>query len=118
MIKASEHAHQVTLINWFDRTYPHLKGRLFAIPNGGYRAKSVAISLSMEGVRRGVPDLFLPIASRDKHGLFIELKAEKGRASTEQKDWILFLNQQGYSAHICFGWIDASLVINEHLNAT
>lgn len=111
----SEHAHQVTLVSWFDRNYKEYKGRLFAIPNGGLRAKSVAVKLSAEGVRRGVPDLFLPIPRGCFHGLFIELKSESGRATPEQKDWVEFLAAAGYSANIVRGWESAAGIIKAYM---
>jgi len=115
MTEPTEHAHQVTLLNWFDVTYPHYKGFVFAIPNGGFRYKSVAAKLKAEGVRSGVPDLFLPVPSGIYHGLFIELKTEKGKASENQKLWIERLLSLGYQAVICKGWQDAANKISEYL---
>lgn len=113
--KISEHAHQATLVSWFDRVYPKYKGRFFAIPNGEFRHKSTAIKLKIEGVRKGVPDLFLPVPNGKYNGLFIELKSEQGRASKEQIEWITFLESQGYSANICHGWDFAASVIKNYM---
>ena len=113
-----EHAHQVTLVKWFDLTYPEYKGRLFAVPNGGFRHKATARKLSLEGVRKGVPDLFLPIPTPNHHGLFVELKSESGRPTVEQKEWISYLNSEGYLAKICKGWVTASKVISEYLECS
>ena len=112
---SSEHAHQVTLLSWFDKKYPHYAGFVFAIPNGGFRHKSVAAKLALEGVRSGVPDLFLPVANGAYHGLFIELKNEKGRATENQKKWIELLTRQGYRAVICKGWESAAKEIEDYL---
>lgn len=114
----TEHLHQVTLISWFDRTYIELSGRLFAIPNGGLRAKSVAAKLSIEGVRKGVPDLFLPVSRSGFYGLFIELKSEKGRPTKEQNDWVLFLLAQGYMAKVCYGYQEAIDLISGYMKGT
>lgn len=116
--KVSEHVHQVTLVSWFDRTYPQYSGRLFAVPNGGLRNKLVAMKLKTEGVRRGVPDLFLPVPSNGYHGLFIELKTENGRASAEQKEWLTFLDTMGYKAILCHGFEHASKEITCYLSTT
>jgi hypothetical protein len=80
---------------------------LFAIPNGGLRNLSVATKLKAEGVKKGVPDMFLPLANETYHGLFIELKTETGRASKEQKEMIDKLNANGYRAVVCFGYKSA-----------
>lgn len=115
MKDASEHAHQVTLLNWFDLTYPRYKGFIFAIPNGGFRHKAVAAKLQIEGVRSGIPDLFLPVASSGYHGMFIEMKTEKGRATENQKLWIERLLSLGYLAVVCKGWHDAANQVSEYL---
>lgn len=102
----SEHEHQVKLIQW-TRTVGHpLPGihLLHAIPNGGHRGKRTAGHLQAEGVKAGVSDLFLPVARRDYHGLFIELKRIGGKKPTPaqvqfQKDVIA----QGYCAQTCYG---------------
>lgn len=100
----SEHAEQCTLIQWFDDNYAPLKGRLFAVPNGGKRSKSEAVKLKREGVRAGVPDLMLPVARHGYHGLFIEMKRLKySSTSKEQKDWHEFLTKQGYKVVVCKG---------------
>ena len=103
-------------MRWFDATYPHLKGRIFAIPNGGSRHKVEAMRLKMEGVRAGVPDLFLPIAANGKHGLFIEMKRSKGgRLSPQQHDWLAYLSGADYQAHCCAGFDEASACIVSYL---
>ena len=51
---------------------------LYAIPNGGKRAIKTAIALKAQGVKSGVPDMCLPVARGGYHGLYIELKRQKG----------------------------------------
>jgi len=113
--EASEHVHQVTLLNWIKVHHPECADLIFAIPNGGFRHKSVAVKLALEGVKSGVPDLFLPVPKINYHGLFIELKTEKGRASPYQKEWINKLSNQGYLAVVCKGWESAAKQISEYL---
>ena len=113
--KQSEHAHQVTLVNWFDREYPEFEGILFAIPNGGLRAKRVAEQLKREGLRKGVPDMMLPVPKGEYAGLFIELKAEGGRPTKEQKVWVPRLNELGYLAVFSYGWESAAETISDYL---
>ncbi len=83
---------------------------LFAIPNGGRRDAVTGARL-----KAGVPDLFLPVARRGFHGLFIELKAPGGAASPEQRGWIARLRQAGYSAEVCRGWEAAALTLTHYL---
>lgn len=69
-----------------------LFGLLFAIPNGQYRKGQ-----RMEpGLKAGVPDLFLPVASGGFHGLFIELKVSPHKRERAQSIWHIRLGEQGY----------------------
>ena len=65
---------------------------VFAIPNGGARHPAVALRMRAEGVRPGVPDLFVPALR-----LFLEVKTETGRLSGAQARWRDVLQYSGYS---------------------
>lgn len=109
MIK-SEHLEQVDFVSWFAREFPFV--RIFAIPNGGYRGIREAGRLKAEGVRSGVPDLFVP-AWR----LWVEMKrVTGGRLSPEQKDWIEYLEMNQYSVIVAFGCDDGQRQIREFLD--
>ena len=60
----SEHHEQCALFAWLRLQWPDLDRVSFAIPNGGHRHKAVAGKLKAEGVKAGVPDIFIayPIA--------------------------------------------------------
>ena len=103
----SEGQEQATLMNWVKMQswrWPEA-ALLFHIPNGGGRSKAEAGRFKAEGVKAGVPDLFLPVPKGEFHGLFIEMKRlAGGRVSDEQKDWIRMLREQGYRVEVCKGW--------------
>lgn len=80
---------------------------LFAIPNGGKRNQFEAYNLKRQGLKPGVPDMFLPVARGKHHGLWIELKIGKNKPSESQKWWIENLNNQGYLAIVCYGYDEA-----------
>lgn len=109
----SEHMAQTCLVAWAQRTYPDCP--IFAIPNGGSRHKAEAARLKAEGVRAGVPDLFLPVARHGFHGLFIELKTATGRPSKEQLEWLDRLATEGYAASLCRGFDAARETIADYL---
>lgn len=128
----SEDSHQKALFCWASLNllkYPQLKF-LFHIPNGGSRHIAEAGKLKAMGVKRGVPDICLPVQmtvyypNSHKHysGLFIELKRPEaldkkaGSVSKEQQEWLDFLISQGYACHVCYGWMAARDVIVGYLN--
>ena len=101
-ISPSEHSEQVGFINWFRAKYSDVL--IFAIPNGEKRAISVAKRLKMEGVVRGVPDLFVPAWT-----LWIEMKrVSGGRLSTEQRQMIKYLEGVKHTVIVGKGATDAS----------
>ena len=114
----TESQEQQTLFQWAQLQkgkYPEL-GLLFAVPNGEYRHKATAGRLKAQGVKAGVPDICLPVARGNFHGLFIELKRQKGGfLAPSQKAWLDALNQYGYHAVVCNGWGDASDTIMQYL---
>jgi hypothetical protein len=108
----TESQEQRTVVEW-----AAWKGLpIFAIPNGGKREIHTATRLKAEGVRAGVPDLFLPIASQGFHGLFVEMKrADGGTVSAKQQEWLDLLNANGYRAVVCHGADEAIEQIGRYL---
>lgn len=68
------------------------------------------------GVKRGVPDLVLPVPSNGFHGLYIELKTEKGKPSAEQTWWLSELSARGYKTVICYGFEEAVNTLISYLS--
>lgn len=104
----TEAQHQAAVISWSQqpdvrKMWPSLK-LLHHIPNGGGRDKIEGKQLQRQGVKPGVPDLCLPVARGDYHGLYIEMKREdRGETSLDQDWWIEELSCQGYCAEVCHG---------------
>ena len=115
----TEQQHQIYVIQWSQQPtirekYPEL-AMLFHIANE--RSDKVQASiLKKMGVKKGVPDLCLPVPSGKYHGLFIEMKTDTGRASAEQLWWISHLEANGYAAAVCYGWNRAVEVLEWYLN--
>lgn len=57
--------------------WPELE-MLYHVPNEGKRNPAAGARLVAEGLKRGVPDICLPVARGGCHGLYIELKRERG----------------------------------------
>lgn len=76
-----------------------------------------AVKAKKQGMKKGYPDIFLPVSSKGFHGLFIELKREKGGIlSDEQKTWLKQLVNQGYLAIVCKGSDEAINAIIDYLS--
>ena len=119
-----EHDEQSALFEWANAAqgeHPELC-MLFAIPNGGARHPAVAAQLKAEGVKAGVPDIFLAVArgisgGKVYHGLFLELKRanRSNHATPAQKDWIERLRRHGYAVVVAYGADEAINAIMGYL---
>ena len=122
-----EYEDQCALFRWRDemvKSIPEL-ALLNASLNGVRLTIGQAVKAKKMGMSRGFPDLNLPVARGEHHGLFIELKAlpyvnQDGkkivpRLSAEQEGWLIALKQQGYNAVVCRGFDDAKKTILAYL---
>ena len=115
----TEQQEQIAVFKWAELNsgkHPEL-ALLFHIPNGGKRGAKEAAIFKAAGVKRGVPDLCLPVARKGYHGLYIEMKRKKGGyAQPTQIRWARDLERQGYAVALCHGWEEAAKVLEEYLN--
>lgn len=89
---------------------------MYHIPNGGSRNKIEAARLKAQGVKKGVPDVCLPVPRGVYAGLYIEMKRkEGGTVSKEQNEYIAALRKQGYRVEVCKGFQAAANVIEEYM---
>jgi len=73
------------------------------------------------GMKKGFPDVSLPVPAGGYHGLFIEMKRKGGvpsDVSPEQREWLARLSEQGYWTTVAFGWADAVAQIQQYLTAS
>lgn len=140
-IKLTEHGEQTALFAWAAAVCnvgidPRKDlSKMYAIPNGGKRDAKTAAMLKGEGVRKGVPDVCLPVPvfadGGGPHyqyfketqpfggvlvGLYIEMKKVKGGSlSDEQSERITALRADGYAVVRCNGWLEAKAAIIAYL---
>lgn len=111
----TEHQEQCAVIQWCDQ-HPIAK-HIFAIPNGSNKSPAAAAKFRREGLRSGVPDLFLPVARSGYHGLFLEMKRTKNaKPSKEQEEWVNYLIYLDYLAKVCYGADEAIQAIKDYLS--
>lgn len=127
----SEHTEQCVVIEWWAHVcskYGLPVFALFAVPNGaklqfarnkaGNRYSIEAARLLAEGMRPGVPDLFLASGSQSDtaaHGLFLEMKRKPNKPTPEQEAVLAYLRTSGYHAVICWNADEAMRAITGYL---
>jgi integrase len=113
-----ESEEQQALFQWVrlvEGRYPELR-LLYHIPNERQCSPAQGARLKKQGVRRGIPDICLPVARHGFHSLYIELKRlAGGGVSPEQAEWIDELHRHGNKAIVCRGWMAAKEAIEEYL---
>ncbi|MBP3647229.1 MAG: VRR-NUC domain-containing protein [Clostridia bacterium] len=114
----SESTEQQHLFQWarmMSGAHPEL-ALMYKITNEGRRSRVNGARMVAEGMKKGVPDICLPVARGGHHGLYIELKRERNsRVTKEQLEWIEALMDQGYAAAVCRGCDEAIRLITDYL---
>ena len=116
----SETDEMIALLQWAtlkSGMHPELS-LLYHIPNEGKRSKATGGMLKAMGLKKGVPDICLPVARGGYHGLYAEMKVTRGKPTEEQEKWLLRLAGQGYFTCVCYGWETTAEVIEEYLRGT
>jgi hypothetical protein len=105
----------ISAIELILKKYPELE-YLYAVPNGMRTSMAVAVKAKREGLKAGVPDLFLPVARLGFYGLYLETKTKKGCLSPSQKKYKNFLELQGYK-YVVYRDIETGLkILKNYLN--
>jgi hypothetical protein len=120
-----EHEEQKALFQWarsVESQIPELR-LMHSTQTGAKRSPGTARRAKAEGMKAGVPDIFLDVKAGPYSGLRIELKRPEikslgikaGEASPEQKKWLDHYTREGFMAVVCYGWDHARKVILEYL---
>ena len=119
-MKHIESAHQAQVVEWSRWAYKANPSRypmlnmLHCSLNGVKLSGTQAKVAKGQGMLSGVPDLFLPVPKNGYHGLFIEMKSEKGRV-TENQHWFLTnADSVGYKTVICYSAKEAISAIEAY----
>ena len=107
---SSEDAEQEAVVEYCDLL--HIP--IVHIPNEGKRSLSYAARMKKMGLRRGFPDLLVPLARGGFHGLFIEMKYGKNKTTKEQKEWLELLSAEGYACAVCYNAAEAIKTIESY----
>lgn len=96
----NEAAEQIIVHEWVknntDLPFIHIANERRCSPQRGNLLRKM-------GVKKGVSDIFIPRANQDYHGLWIELKAQRGTLSRHQENFITQMRNENYFADVAFG---------------
>ena len=114
----SEAWHQKQIFRWARANqirHPELQ-LLNSSLNGVRLPISLAKKMKAQGMKKGYPDIFLPVPKNNYHGLFIELKKETGgKVSVDQIRWLEKLSELGYYTTVQYGYKQTIEKIKQYL---
>jgi len=128
-LRNQEEEVQKGVVKYLQLKYPKAK---YCASLGGIRTSfKQAVKAKATGYVKGFPDLQICVPMERGvgkeggtiegggiyHGLFLEIKKDKKSYPTkEQKEWIAYLNDQGYCARVTKGIDESIQVIDDYFN--
>lgn len=116
--KKSELTEQIRVMTWCRAMEPYNSeySLVYHIPNEGKRKQKTGSNLVKAGLKKGVPDICIPISRFNYNSLYIELKKDKESSiSKEQIEWIRNLIIHNNAALVCTGADEAINVIKAYM---
>lgn len=126
--KVRESDHQIALMKWLDTVPapnmggPKLGHFAFAVPNGVWvpapidLRMRIIITMRRQGLKKGVPDVWIMLPLHGWHGCIIELKRdERSQIAPEQIEWLDRLRGAGYFVELARGIQEATAAVNRYL---
>ena len=87
----------------------------YHIPNEGRCSVQRRVALKRAGLRKGMPDICVPVGCGKYHALYIEMKIKPNKPSPEQLEIIKLLNANGNYACICWSGDEAVKVLQNYI---
>ena len=89
---------------------------LYAIPNGAHVGSSNRMRLVAEGLKKGMPDLCLPVPRGNYGSLFLEVKTKTGTVQKEQREIHKLLEDHGNRVRVVRDLFQAIDALEAYLN--
>jgi len=102
---------QIEVVDWFKSKQSEYRFRIFSVPNEGQRKVWYLNKLVRMGLKSGVPDLILEFP--EGRMVYLEIKAEKGKLSETQQNWLKVSNVFKTPHYIIKGSVEANLSVLE-----
>lgn len=96
--KAKELSLHVAAVQYIEAMIPNCLG--YHIPNGERRDKKTGAKLKRMGAKAGVADYCLPYGGG--RTVYFEFKAEGGKTSKKQKEWIQRMRDFGHKVAVIY----------------
>lgn len=112
----SEETEQIHLMVWcryMESKFPELE-TIYHIVNEGKRTAVTGGKLKEMGLRKGMPDVHLPVSRCAFSSLYIEMKKIGGKPTAEQVDRLEMLERYGNAVAICEGAEAAEKVLTAY----
>ena len=104
---------QIRIANYLHMKYPNL---LWTIGLGGIHTTAPQRRKMIQmGYRNGTPDIMIFFPRYTYHGLFIELKAPKGKISPEQREFKTNAELNKYMFSYCWSYEEAIRTIEMYM---
>jgi len=125
--KESEFSHQCAIMCWAANNadkWPELAWYHSITNEEKTGSAIVGARAKVSGRKKGVVDTMLPVRRGNYAGLYIEFKkpsqkpknkTSKGGVSDEQKEFMKFVQEQGYGAIVCYHWEEARDMLIRYL---
>ena len=102
---------QIEVVQWLKSKQSDYRMRFFSIPNEGQRKVWFLNKLVRMGLKSGVPDLILEFP--EGRMVYLEIKAEKGKLSETQQNWLKVSKVFHTPHYVLYGSVDANLSLLE-----
>lgn len=93
----------------------HAYSLAFHIPNESKSSIQRRMSMKRAGVKKGVPDICVPVPNDKFAALYIEMKIKPNKPSSEQMQLIRELNQVGNYAALCWSADEAIEMMDKYI---
>ena len=113
-------AEEIQMMVFFDycRAMSHMHpayGMAFHIPNERKASIQRRVALKRAGLKKGVPDICVPVPNEKYHALYIEMKVKPNKPSPEQLELLSQLNSQGNYAILCWSASAAMEILDNYI---
>ena len=102
---------QIEVVEWLKEQQKHYRFRFFYCVNEGKRKVWYLHKLVRMGLKSGVPDLILEFP--EGRMVYLEIKAEKGKLSETQQNWLKVSKVFHTPHYVLYGSVEANMSLLE-----